>query len=822
MDGWVKDARYALRTLVKVPGFTAVAVLTIALGVGANTAIFSVVRAVLLAPLPYGDSGALVMIWGEMRNRDVLYFPSSPPDFRDIRARADLMEDAAAVVTYQASLTGDEEDALQVNAAGVTPGFFGVLGVEPALGRGFVETDATPDEPGVQPGSPGSLPGMVILSHGLWQRRYGGERTVLGRTIQVSGVSAEVVGVMPPDFELLMPPEAALASDVDLWAALRIDYTTALRNNVFLRPVGRLRPGVSLEQAQAQIDRIAASLAADDRVKTTAGYGLRLEPLHEGVVRDVRPVVLALFGAVVFVLLIACANVANLLLVRAAGRGRELAVRMALGGSRRRLVRQLLLESGMLALLGALLGLVLAAGGISVLLALRPPGLPRLDDVGIDGTVLLFTAATAVASAFLFGLLPALQASSQPMAAALKERGVTGGRGRRLLRGGMVVGEVALSLVLLIGAGLMVRSFVSLTRASPGYVPDGLLTFDISLPFGKYPQPRSRAAVMDELRRRIGALPGVRSVSAGFPLPLAGQLFNGRYGLEEALTDPEAFRQAAYRAVLPGYFETMGTRVLAGRTFTEADYADSASVVVVDRRLAERLWPGEPAPGKRFLVRAITPEPEWVEVVGVVEHQRHESLASDGMETIFYTDRWMGSFAASWVVRARSDPLDLVDGVWSEVAAVDPDLPVADVRLFADDVAEAMGPTRFALTLIGVFGVIALVLATVGLYGVLSYLVRQRTAEIGVRMAFGAQAGSILELVVRQGLALAGAGIALGILAASLLTRVMMSLLVGVSPTDPATFLAIGTLFVLVAVLACWLPARRAARLDPTKALRIE
>ena len=820
MDGWVKDARYALRTLIKNPGFALVAIVTMALGIGANTAIFSVVRGVLLAPLPYDEPGELVVLWGEMRNRDVLHFPSSPPDYRDYRDRADLFEGLSGVFTFQIALTGDGEPE-QLDVAAVTSDYLTVMGIQPMLGRGFVAEDGVPNEPGVQPGAPGALPTSVILSHPFWQQRFAGDPGVLGRTVALGGAPAEIVGVMPPGVTLLMPPEAALEARPDLWMAARIDFANSPRNNVFLRLVGRLRDGVTLQQAQAQIDGIAASLAADDQVKTTAGYGMRVGSLHTDLTAQVRPVILSLFGAVVFVLLVACANVSNLLLARASGRTREMAVRAALGGSRGRLLRQLMLESVLLSLAGAVVGVALAAGGIELLLALRPDDLPRVQEVGLDGVVLGFTLASAVVAALIFGLIPAMQGSGGALGEALKERGQIGsGRGRKVLRNAVVVGEVSLSLVLLIGAGLMVRSFVALSSVEPGYDAEGLLAFNVAVPFASYPQPSDRALLADEIQRRLSEIPGVTAASAAFPLPLAGQLMNGRYGPGEALTDPEAFRQANYRAVLPGYFEAMGTRLVEGRTFTRADMADSLPVVVVDQILARTLWPGTSAVGQRFLIRAISPEPEWVEVVGVVEHQRSESLAVEGMETVYIPDRFMGSLASSWVVRSSLDPLSLVPAVRAELSRVDGDMPLADVRLFTDDVEGAMGATRFALTLIGLFGAIALALASVGLYGVLSYLVRQRTAEIGVRMAFGAEASSILGLVVGQGLGLAGAGVALGLVAASLLTRFMESLLVGVTPTDPLTFGGISGVFLAVAALASWLPARRASRVDPVVALR--
>ncbi len=413
MEGLAKDLRYAARTLRRSPGFAVVAVVTIALGIGANTAIFSVVRGVLMSPLPYERPGELVVLWGEMRNRGVLDFPHSPPDFRDYRQQADLLADLGGVFTFPVSLTGDGEPE-QVTAGLVTPNFFAVLGVQPGLGRDFREEDGAAPDPGVQGGGPGQLPNMVILGHALWRQRYGGDAGVVGRTIQIGGVASEIVGVAPEGFELLMPPGAALASPVDLWVAARLDYANSPRNNVFLRVVGRLKEGVSLPQAQAQVDRIAATLAADDQVKTTAGYAVRLEPLQQAVTADVRPTLIALFGMVGFVLLIACANVSNLLLVRATGREREMAVRAALGGSRGRLAGQTLVESGLIAGLGAALGLVIAGSGVRLLLALHPANLPRLDAVRLDGWVLVFTLAAAVGSALVFGILPSRAGVAAP------------------------------------------------------------------------------------------------------------------------------------------------------------------------------------------------------------------------------------------------------------------------------------------------------------------------------------------------------------------------------------------------------------------------
>lgn len=835
MDGWIEDLRFAWRTLWRNPGFAIVAVVTIALGIGANTAIFSVVRTVLLAPLPYEQPEELVLVWGEMRNRDVLHFPTSPPDFLDLREGTDLLEQMEAVFTFQQPLTAPDAEPVQIDAGFVTEGFFRMLGATPALGRDFRPDDVVPNEEGVQPGAPGALPAMVILSHRLWEQRYGLDPEILGRVLQVGGAPAEVVGVLPEDFELLLPATATTsAGDVDLWMAARIDYANAPRNNVFLRPLARLRDGATLEQAQAQIDRVTAELRSTSPMKESAGYGVRLEPLHQDLTAGVRPVLLALLGTVVFVLLIACANVANLLLVRASGRERELSVRAALGGSRRRLIRQMLLESGLLALLGAVLGTAIASFGIEILPLLQPGDLPRLGEVRIDGTVLGATALAALVAAGLFGLAPALQSSATDLSSSLKDRGGAGvNRERKFLQSSVVIAEVALSVVLLIGAGLMMRSFAELSRVEPGYATEDVLTFNLALTQARYPVAQDREAVMDRLQLGLEALPGVTRAAAAFPLPLSGQAMNGRYGPEEALSDPEAFRQAAYRAIRSGYFEAMGTRLLEGRTLEPADMVDAVALaeagmeggrgrVVVDEVLAETLWGDRSAIGETFLVRLFDPEPILVEVVGVVEHQRNGDLAQVGMPAVFFPDGLLGTIAGSWAVRAGVDPLGLVPQIREVVGGIDPDLPISDVRTMGSYVDEAMAPTRFALTLIGVFGLIALALACVGLYGVLSYVVRQRTSEIGVRMAFGAEKGNIARLVVRQGLGLAGAGLVLGLGAAVGLSGFLESLMVGISPTDPVTFGGIGLLFALVAAMACYLPARRAARLDPVSALREE
>lgn len=821
VDGLRKDLAYAVRTLVNRPAFSAVAIVTIALGIGANTAIFSVVRAVLLRPLPYQDPSRLVMVWGEMTARNMQYWPHSPPDFYDYREQSELFEDFAGVFTFAQPLTG-EGDPVQVTVGGVTQSFFSLLGVSPALGRDFVAEDVLAPPPDTTGGQP--PPAMVILSHGFWQRKFGGDPSVLSRTVEVGGQQAQIVGVLPASFRFMVAPGAQMSDDVDLWTAARLDFQSANRNNVFLRVIGRLKPGVTVEQARAEIEAIATRLREQDQIKQSAGWRLNLVPLQEDLTQHVRPVMWALMGAVAFVLLIACANVSNLLLVRASTREREIAIRAAMGANRGRIFRQMLSESLVLAAAGGVLGLALASVGIDLLLALQPEDLPRIDAVRIDGTVLAFTLAATAAAALIFGLIPAYQVSGVELTSSLKERGrEAASPGQRLLRSGVVVVEVALSVVLLIGTGLMVRSFIELQSVHPGYDAQGVLTFGLSLPGARYPEGPDRANFQRQLVQRLEALPGVEAVSGAFPLPLEDVAFAGRYGPEEALEDESLYGQADYRVVLPGFFEVLGTALREGRTFTAADDADGAPYVVVDVKLADALWPGQSAVGKRILIRAVTPDPQPVEIIGVVEHQRHPSVAVDGRETVFFNDSYLGNFGVlTWTVRTSLDPTAIVDQVRREVNQLDPLIPLDNVRPMQDYVDESMAPTRFALILIGIFGLTALVLASVGLYGVLSYAVRQRTNEFGIRMAFGAERGTILKLVLGQGMVLAVAGVGIGLVTAFFLTRVMASLLVDVAPTDPPTFFGIAALFTLVAAVSCALPARRATRVDPVVALRSE
>ena len=831
MDTLRQDFAYALRALVQRPTFAITAILTLALGIGASTAIFSVVNAVLLRPLPYAQADRLVLVWAELRARQLKDFPFPAGDFQDLKAQASAFEDLAAVSPGRAPLGGDGGQPEQVSFMGATPNLFKLLGARVALGRDFNAEDATPQPQPPQQGpqggppappaanAPPPLPTSVILTHDFWQRRYGGDPGVIGRTLDVGGNRGTVVGVLAPGFELLFPPNTNIDVRPDMFAAMRIDYENASRINVFLRVIGRLKPGVSIATAREQSERVASSLREQFPIKKTADLHFDVWPMHEDLVADVRPAIVALMGAVVLVLLIACANVANLLLVRAAARGRELAVRAVLGSSPWRLVRQMLAESLVLAGGAAAIGVTLAWAGMKVLAAYAPDNLPRLDHVRLDPLVLAFAVGAALLSVVLFAVVPAMRASRPDVGQALRAGGRAPGLAAgKMLRNGVVVAEVALSFVLLVGGGLMLRSFVALLESDPGYDPRGVLTFVVD---GFEETPDARAAFMRNLEARLRGLPGVTGVTAANPFPLDGGNANARWGREDAQGDPSKFQQANIHIVLPGYFETMRTRLIAGRTFTQVDNVRETKAILIDEKLAAKAFPGESPVGKRLLVRVRSPEPEWLDIIGVVQQQRHESLVAEEREGIFIVDAFMGSGAANrWAVRATGDPARLTPAIRQIVREMDARIPLAEVQPMQVLVDRARAPTRFVLVLSAIFAVVAALLAAVGLYGVLATAVRQRTAEIGVRIAIGAPKRSVFGLVLGEGLKLSLAGVAVGALGALLLTRVLRSLLFGVGPTDPVTYLAAVPLFLLIAVAACWIPARRAAGLPPIEALR--
>jgi putative ABC transport system permease protein len=823
-----QDLRYGARMLLKNPGFTLIAVVTLALGIGANTAIFTVVNAVLLRPLPYKNPDRLVLGMGEMRQRNVTDYPFANTDVFDLRNGAKTaFEDIAAVYTMRRVMPREDGAPEQIRIATVTPNFFRLLGAKIVAGRDFTEADGQPQPPqmGGPPGaqSTAPLPTIAILSYEYWQRRYNGNTAILGKGMLSGGSGGpQIVGVLAPGFELLLPRKLMVEQLPDVWYAGRLSYDTATRNDHLHRIIGRLKDGATLEQARAEAEVVATEIRKANTIRQTADFHFRLEPLAEYLVAEVHPAVLALTGAAILLLLIACANVASLLLVRTSLRQRELAVRSALGSGRRRLARQIFVEALLLAGAGAILGLGLAWLGVRQLLAIAPANLPRFDTIKLDPVALAYTALAGLAAAVIFGLPPALQAARPNVINILRGNGQTGwvGSGQRL-RNAVVITEVALSFVLLIGSGLMLRSFIALRHIDTGYDPNNLLTFLQLGPRGS--QPQERAAFMRELQGRLRALPGVENAAASSPFPLSGYSNSTRWGAEQALSDSSKYQTADYQIVLPGYFEAMRMRLQAGRTFTEMDNAPEQKVVIIDEFLATKAFQKEPAVGKRILVSLPTRGPELVEVIGVVGHQRNNSLAEPGREQFYVTDGYRGhGVAAFWAVRVNGDPARHAAAVRAEVARFNSNVLVTELQPMDAMVERAQAGTRFSLLLIGVFAVIAALLACVGLYGVLSTVVRQRTAEIGVRMALGATPGSVFKLVVGQGLLLSAMGVAIGLVAAFGLTRAMTSLLVGVKATDPVTFVAMAAFYLIIAAVASWLPARRASGLDPTIALREE
>jgi putative ABC transport system permease protein len=825
------DLLYAFRTLRKSPIFTITVVVTIALAIGASTAIFSVTNGVLLRKLPYKDPERLVLARGDLQKRNVKDFPLSNVDFLDLRNNAkNNFEDFAAVNTFRFTMPGVDGTPERVRVASVSTNFFQMMGGSMIAGRDFQESDGVAQAPPAAPGNapaanaPPPLPTFVVLSNEYFQQRFGGDRSIVGKPLPMSaafGPPPIVVGILAPGFELLFPPKANQEQFPSVWIAARIPYDVANRNNVQWRVIGRLRPGASIASAQVEAESVAQKIRDENTIARTAGQYFQLVPMKQHLVDEVRPTILALMGAVIFLLLIACANVANLMLVRASSRERELAVRAALGAGWWQLVRQTLAEAIVIAAFGTIIGVGLAYLGIRQLLWIAPENLPRLNAVGIDWQVLAFSVLAGLLSAMVFGIVPAVRTAKPNLMETLRAAGRSAALGAASLRNAVVVMEVALAFVLLIGSGLMFRTFVNIQRMDLGFEPRGLLTFQLLGNIGNSPQ--EAGSFKKQLREKLDAIPGVQSVTASFPLPLAGGFSPVRWGGAEAQEDPSKFQAADFQVVLPGYFEAMGTKLLAGRYFTEEDNTPERNLLIVDQALAAKAFPNESAVGKRILYRVRTPEAQWGEIIGVVAHQRNTSLIEPGREQLYITDGYVNNQAASWwALRTDGDPSALSGAVREAVRGMGKETFINQMQPMDTLVTAAQAQTRFSLLLIGVFSTIAALLAGVGLYGVLATSVRQRTAEIGVRMALGAAPSRIFRLMVGKGLYLSAIGIVIGLLASFAFTRVLASMLVEVRPTDPVTFVSVAVLFLLVAMMASWLPALRASRLDPTTALRNE
>jgi putative ABC transport system permease protein len=827
----LKTILLAGRILRKNPGFTTIAVVTNALGVGASTAIFSVTNAVLLRPLPYKDPGQLVVAGMDLTTRHVHGLPFSDADYLDLKngTRAQF-SDMAGVTTWRAVAQRADGSPEEIGFGQVTTNFFGLMGARILYGRDFTQDDGTPEPPPAagqndQTQAPAAplLPLVAILSDEYLQRRFGGNPSaIVGHSLtNRNGLAPIVVGVLAPGFKLYFPAGDNMQSAPDVWIANRLAYDAAHRNSFGITPVARLKEGVSFQQAQSAADAVAAEGRRTIPMDKSVGYQISLEPMQKHLVNEVRPAILALMGSVIFLLLIACANVANLLLVRASLREQEFAGRAALGASRGRLIAPLFTEACVLAVAGTALGLLLAWAGIRELRTLAPANLPRLDNIHIDGAVLAFTALAGLMAALLFGLAPAWRASQPALMTVLRGSSrISGLASGATVRNLVVMAEVALSFVLLIGSGLMFRSFLDLQRIDPGFDAHNLLTFEaLGAGIGQR-TPEARAARVRQLEEALRAIPGVQNVTGSYPFPLTGDYSPIRWGTEEAKADPSKYQATDWQIVLPGYFETMRTPLLAGRTFNEDDNLPGRNNVIVDQALAQKAFPGQSAVGRRILTRIRTPEAEFVQIVGVVAHQREESLAEPGREQIYFTAGFMGGANPPWwAIRTGSDPASYASRVRSVLHDFDSNILVMKMAPAIDVVHEAQAGTRFSMLLIGVFAVIAGALAGVGLYGVLATAVRQRTAEIGVRMAMGAERRDIVKLVVMQGLKLSGIGIVIGLVAAFVLGRVMTSMLVGVKATDPMTFVAMTVIFLAISAFASWVPALRAAGMDPKTAL---
>jgi len=805
-DFW-NDLRYAIRLQRKNPGFTIVAVIALALGIGANTAIFSVVNTVLLRPLPYKDPERLVMVWEEATKAGYPQDTPTAANFVDWRTQNQTFEGMAAITDDSFNLTGTGDPERLVGQR-VSTDLFPLFGVEPQIGRVFT---AAEDQPGNER--------VVLLSYGLWQRRFGGDAGIVGKTLQLNGAGYTVVGVMPARFQF---PTA----DDEVWVPVAFTQEDAAnRNRHYLRVVGRLKPGVTLAQAQADMSTIATRLQ-QQYPQTNTDLGAVITPLHEHLVGDIRPALLILLGAVGLVLLIACANVANLLLARAAVRQKEIAVRVALGARRSRLIRQFLTESVSLSLLGGLVGLVISYVGLIVLKAFIPENISQARAISIDYKVLGFTLLVSVATGLIFGLAPALQSIRFNQAETLKEGGrdaATGGSGKRL-RSLLVMAEVAISLVLLIGAGLLINSFLRLRNVDPGFRAENLLTMKIVLPEPKYEKKVQRSAFYTDVIQRVQSLPGVRSAAVTTNLPLYRQGNSISISIEGKPEPPPGQEDIIVtRIISPGYFDTMSIPLLKGRQLTDQDTDDSPNVVVISEGMARRYWPGEEAVGKRIAVGRIRSPEDWIQVVGVVKDVRQFELTADPKPQMYLTHRQFGFFdAQDLVVKTDVDSASMANAVRKAVWEIDKDQPVSNIRAMETILADSIARQRFSMLLLAIFASVALVLAAVGIYGVMSYSVAQRTHEIGIRMALGAQTSAVLKLAVGYGLKLVLAGIAIGLVAAFALTRVMSTLLFGVTATDPTTFTLISLLLVAVAAIASYIPARRATRVNPIIALRYE
>jgi putative ABC transport system permease protein len=807
-----KELRYGIRSLLKHPGFTAIAVITLALGIGANTAMFSVINAVLLRPLPYHEPGRLVTIWEESPERGMYEMPVSFANLRDWVDQNHTFEQISGYTFTNLNLTGAGEP-VRLSTVRSSANLFPLVGAAPLLGRAFLTEE---DKEGANH--------VVILGHALWQSRFGSDSAIVGRSLTLNNQSYTVVGVMPSSFQFPVGfgyLGKVLNEPIDLYVPLAATSKELVRGNYSFFAIGRLKPGVTIDQARAEMSTIESRLEKQYPEGNT-GIGVKLVPTQEQTVKEIRPALLVLLGAVAFLLLIACANIANLLLARAASRQKEMAIRAALGASRLRVLRLLLTESLMLSLAGGGLGLLLALWGTAALMSLAPDNIPRLNEVGVDARVFAFTLAVSLITGIVFGLIPAVHAAKPDLNGALKEgsRGSMGSAAGKRTRSVLVAVEVALSLVLLIGAGLMIKSFLRLQQMNLGFNPENVLAVNLTLSHSKYGEDRQQAAFFQEALQRLQLLPGIQSAGATTGLPLTLNLSGSDFRIE-GHPDPEAGKEMIIntRSVSPGYFHTLGIPLIKGRDFSDRDKSDAPKAAIINQDLARIYFPNEDPMGKRI---TFDDGQSWISIVGMIGDVKQLGLDSSAKAEVYFPYLQVAAPSMSLVVRTASNPLNVAAAVKSQIQMIDMDLPIDNARTMQQLLAESASGRRFNMLLLTVFAVVALVLAIVGIYGVMSYTVTQRTHEIGIRVAIGAQPRDVFRMVIGQGMMLAMIGVAFGLVGAFALTRLMTTMLFGVEPTDPTTFVSIAVLLTGVALAACYIPGRRATKVDPLVALRDE
>jgi predicted permease len=824
MNQFLQDVRYACRMLLKTPGFTLVAILTLALGIGANIAAFSIVDGVLLRPLPFNHSEQLVRVFDDLRSSNAKDVGMSVPQFWDYRDRAGIFQDIAVIWPIPANLT-EVERPERIEVLATSANYFTMLGVQPALGRVFTQKD---DVPG--------FINAVVLSDGFWHREFGGDPKAIGKSIRLDGDLYQIFGVMPPGFH---HPGKTLETEEDAYIAAgynALPFPTPPLRSVRMLPgaIARLKPGLSIAAAQVRLEGFDAGLARDYATDypAAAGWAPRLVSVQRDLTANVRAELFVLFAAVGFVLLIACVNLANLLLARASGRHREIAIRLALGAGRGRLIGQLLTESVLLAFVSGCVALVTVVLLKNALLNFAPADIPRLSEVTISPSVLFFALLVSILTGVVFGLAPALQAASPNQISSLREGSRGSGSSKRQMRvsSALVASEIALSLILLIGAGLFLRSFWQILQVRPGFNPHHVVTAQMWLSYpndptqNRYFTTPKRAALMREVLRRVSALPGVEeaSIGGGGSLPLVPARNQVPFTIEGRPADSERTPVAEFASVTPGHFHALEIPLLSGRNLTDADDDKGQPVAVVDEAFAHQYWPGDTPIGKRVRPGSFLSTSPWLNIIGIVGNVKSESLETQVAPHIYLSDFQSPSYSSVVYARTAADPGKIGDAIRREVQSVDPDVPVFAVRSMEEVVARSMAERRFALEILGFFAFIALLLACIGIYGVMAYTFSQRTHEIGIRIALGAQRQHILRLALGEGMLLVAFGLAAGLFGALLLTQFLRSMLFAVKPTDPVTFIAIAALLTAVALLACYIPAHRATRVDPLVALREE